>query len=142
MPADRARAPDATARRFGGSATRRRLRNREVIGCLVIEQTADSRPRPGLEERTNLLADHVGAVLSHARRQDRILFLRLWQTLGTRPGMVSRPQAGQNVGRSQAVAAVVVAALCFVPWEYRVVGKGKLMPIRRRARSSPRKTAT
>ena len=58
------------------------IRTREVIGCLVIEQTADSRPRPALEERANLLAEHVGAVLAHARRQDRILFLRLWQTLG------------------------------------------------------------
>ena len=53
-----------------------------MIGCLVIEQTADSRPRPGLEERSTLVAEHVGAVLTHARRQDRILFLRLWQKLG------------------------------------------------------------
>ena len=37
------------------------------------------------------------------------------------------------------VAAVgaAIAALCFVPWEYRVVGKGKLMPIRRRAVFAP-----
>jgi hypothetical protein len=112
------------------------LQNREVIGCLVIEQTADSRPRPKLEERTNLLADHVGAVLSHARRQDRILFLRLWQTLGTGLEWFH----GRKLAKTLAIiaaAGAVIAALCLVPWEYRVVGKGKLMPIRRRAVFAP-----
>jgi hypothetical protein len=112
------------------------LQNREVIGCLVIEQTADSRPRPKLEERTNLLADHVGAVLSHARRQDRILFLRLWQTLGTGLEWFHGRKLAKTLGITAAVG-VVIAALCLVPWEYRVVGKGKLMPIRRRAVFAP-----
>jgi hypothetical protein len=112
------------------------LQNREVIGCLVIEQTADSRPRPKLEERANLLADHVGAVLTHARRQDRILFLRVWQTLGTAVEWFH----GRKLAQAAAIVAgvgLVIAALCFVPWEYRVVGKGKLMPIRRRAVFAP-----
>jgi|HubBroStandDraft_6_1064221.scaffolds.fasta_scaffold02474_4 HlyD family secretion protein len=112
------------------------IQNREVIGCLVIEQTADSRPRPRLEERSHLLADHVGAVLAHARRQDRILFLRLWQKLGYGLEWFH----GRKLAKTLAIlgaAAAVVAALCFVPWEYRVVGKGKLMPIRRREVFAP-----
>jgi multidrug efflux pump subunit AcrA (membrane-fusion protein) len=111
-------------------------RPREVIGCLVIEQTADSRPRPGLEERSTLVAEHVGAVLTHARRQDRILFLRLWQKLGHGLEWFH----GRKLAKTLAVltlVAVVVGALCFVPWEYRVVGKGKLMPIYRREIFAP-----
>jgi hypothetical protein len=112
------------------------IRPREVIGCLVIEQTADSRPRPGLEERSTLVAEHVGAVLTHARRQDRILFLRLWQKLGHGLEWFH----GRKLAKTLAVltvVAVVVGALCFVPWEYRIVGKGKLMPISRREIFAP-----
>lgn len=112
------------------------IRTREVVGCLVIEQTADSRPRPHLEERSNLLADHVGAVLAHARRQDRILFLRLWQTLGHGLEWFHGRKLAKTLA-ILAVAASVVAALCFVPWEYRVGGKGKLMPIRRQEIFAP-----
>jgi HlyD family secretion protein len=112
------------------------IQNREVIGCLVIEQTSESRPRPRLEERTTLLADHVGAVLSHARRQDRILFLRLWQTLGAAFEWFHGRKLAQTLAIIAAVGAVI-GILCLVPWEYRVVGKGKLMPIRRRAVFAP-----
>lgn len=111
-------------------------RIREVIGCLVIEQTADSRPRPALDERTTMLAEHAGAVLAHARRQDRILFLRLWQTLGHGLEWFH----GRKLAKTSAilaVAACVVAALCFVPWEYRITAKGKLMPIDRREIFAP-----
>ena len=102
----------------------------------MIEQTSDSRPRPQLEERGTLLAEHVGSVLAHARRQDRILFLRMWQTLGHGLEWFH----GRKLAKTLAIlgtAAAVVAALCLVPWEYRVVGKGKLMPIRRRAIFAP-----
>jgi biotin carboxyl carrier protein len=112
------------------------IRPRAVIGCLVVEQTADSRPRPELEERAALLAEHVGAVLTHARRQDRILFLRLWQTLGHGLEWFHGRKLAKTLAILGAVAGVV-AALCFVPWEYRVVGKGKLMPIRRQQVFAP-----
>jgi HlyD family secretion protein len=111
-------------------------RPREVIGCLVIEQTADSRPRPALDERSTLLADHVGAVLSHARWEDRILFLRLWQTMGHGLEWFHGRKLAKTLAILGAVA-VVIGALCLVPWEYRVSGKGKLMPIRRREVFAP-----
>ncbi|HUE13168.1 MAG TPA: biotin/lipoyl-binding protein [Planctomycetaceae bacterium] len=111
-------------------------RTREIVGCLVIEQTADSRPRPALEERANLVADHVGAVLAHARRQDRILFLRLWQLLGHGLEWFHGRKLAKTLAILGAVACVV-AALCFVPWDYRVVGKGKLMPIHRQQIFAP-----
>jgi hypothetical protein len=109
---------------------------RHVIGCLVIEQTSDSRPHPQLAARSDMLAEHVGAVLSHARRHDRIFLLRLWQKLGHGLEWFH----GRKLAKTLAVlggVAAVAAALYFVPWDYRVVGKGKLMPIRRRQVFAP-----
>jgi biotin carboxyl carrier protein len=102
----------------------------EVIGCLVVEQTSDSRPHPKLEARAEMLAEHVGSVLSHARRQDRILFLRTWQKLGRGLEWFHGRKLAKTLAAA-AVLAVVAGVLTFVPWEYRVVGKGKLMPIKR-----------
>jgi hypothetical protein len=111
-------------------------RPREVIGCLVIEQTADSRPQPRLEARADMFAEHVAAVLAHAHRHDRILFLRLWQTLGHGLEWFHGRKLAKTVAALAAIAAIGLA-LAFVPWEYRVVGKGKLMPIRRQQVFAP-----
>jgi GAF domain len=105
-------------------------RPRETIGCLIIEQTAESRPRLTVESRSGLLAEHVSAVLTHARQNDRILFLRLWQTLGHGLEWFH----GRRLAKALAAVAgvvLVVAALWLVPYDYRVTGKGKLMPVRR-----------
>jgi hypothetical protein len=105
-------------------------RPRETIGCLVIEQTAESRPRATVEARSALLAEHVGAVLTRARQNDRILFLRLWQTLGHGVEWFH----GRRLAKTLAAVAgvvIVLAALWLVPYDYRVTGKGKLMPVRR-----------
>ena len=107
-----------------------------MIGCLVIEQTADSRPQPKLEVRSEMLAEHVGAVLWHAHRHDRILFLRLWQTLGHMREWFHGRKLAKTLAIIGGVAAVV-AVLCLVPWDYRVVGKGKLMPVRRQKIFAP-----
>jgi acetyl/propionyl-CoA carboxylase alpha subunit len=105
-------------------------RPRETIGCLVIEQTAESRPRVTVEARSALLAEHVSAVLTRARQNDRILFLRLWQTLGHGVEWFH----GRRLAKTLAAVAgviLVAAALWLVPYDYRVTGKGKLMPVRR-----------
>ncbi|HEV3303275.1 MAG TPA: biotin/lipoyl-binding protein, partial [Planctomycetaceae bacterium] len=105
-------------------------RPRETIGCLVIEQTAESRPRVTVEARSALLAEHVSAVLTRARQNDRILFLRLWQTLGHGVEWFH----GRRLAKTLAALAgvvLVVAALWLVPYDYRVTGKGKLMPVQR-----------
>jgi HlyD family secretion protein len=105
-------------------------RPRETLGCLVIEQTAESRPRVTVEARSALLAEHVSAVLARARHNDRILFLRLWQTLGHGVEWFH----GRRLAKTLAAVAgvvLVLGALWLVPYDYRVTGKGKLMPVRR-----------
>jgi hypothetical protein len=105
-------------------------RPRETIGCLVIEQTAESRPRVTVEARSALLAEHVSAVLTRARQNDRILFLRLWQTLGHGVEWFHGRRLAKTLAALAAVA-LVVASLWLVPYDYRVTGKGKLMPVQR-----------
>jgi hypothetical protein len=111
-------------------------RPREAIGCLVIEQTADSRPRPAVEARSLLLAEHVGAVLTRARQTDRILFLRLWQTLGHGAEWFHGRRLAKTLAALGGVL-IVIAALWLVPYDYRVTGKGKLMPVRRQQVFAP-----
>jgi multidrug efflux pump subunit AcrA (membrane-fusion protein) len=58
------------------------------------------------------------------------LFLRLWQTLGHGVEWFH----GRRLAKTLAALAgliIVVAALWLVPYDYRVTGKGKLMPVRR-----------
>jgi hypothetical protein len=105
-------------------------RPRETIGCLVIEQTAESRPRVTVEARSALLAEHVSAVLTRARQNDRILFLRLWQTLGHGVEWFHGRRLAKTLAALAAVA-LVVASLWLIPYDYRVTGKGKLMPVQR-----------
>jgi hypothetical protein len=120
----------------GGNHRPEPKRPREVVGCLVIEQTSDSRPQPKLEARADMLAEHVGAVLWHAHRHDRILLRRTFDVLGRGREWFH----GRKLMKTLAVlgiVAIVVGALCFVPWDYRIVGKGKLMPIRRQQVFAP-----
>ncbi|HEV8002237.1 MAG TPA: GAF domain-containing protein [Planctomycetaceae bacterium] len=105
-------------------------RPRETLGCLVIEQTSESRPRLTVEARSALLAEHVSSVLNRARQNDRILFLRLWQTLGHGVEWFHGRRLAKTLA-ALAALVIVVAALWFVPYDYRVTGKGKLMPVRR-----------
>jgi len=129
--------PDPLIDRRGDDGRRAEpKRPKTVIGCLVIEQSADSRPQPKLEVRSEMLAEHVGAVLWHARRHDRILFLRMWQTLGHMREWFHGRKLAKTLAIIGGVAAVV-AVLCLVPWDYRVVGKGKLMPVRRQKIFAP-----
>ncbi len=111
--------------------TRAAKKSDRVIGCLVIEQFRSSEPAPHLQERVDLIADHVSAALHNAREHERIVFLPLWKGLGR----VSEWFYGRKLMKTLAVLAgvlVVILALVFVPWDYRVEGEGQLMPVEQR----------
>jgi multidrug efflux pump subunit AcrA (membrane-fusion protein) len=100
----------------------------EVIGCLVLEQSAEAQPRPTLQRRLDLVSDHVAAALSNAREHSELFLLPLWRTLG-------RGLAWLRGRRGWMAAAIVLglvligAALAFVPWDYRVEASGRAMPV-------------
>lgn len=108
--------------------TRAARKTDTVIGCLVIEQFQSSEPAPQLEERVDLISDHVAAALHNAREHERIFFLSVLKFFGR----ISEWFYGRKLLKTLGVlgiATVVVLALVFIPWDYRVEGEGQLMPI-------------
>ncbi len=111
-------------------------RRRQPIGCLVIEQVAQSRPAPKLLDRVELLSDHVSSALSNARAHERIFLLPLWRFLGR----CLEWFYGRKLVKT-AVALAVVAGIglgmAYVPMDYRVEGEGRLMPVVQREVFAP-----
>jgi len=101
---------------------------RKAIGCLLVEQMSESQPKPQLESRTELLAEHVAAAVSNSRQHQRIFLLKFWKTLGRGLEWFH----GRKLAKTLLFLLVVggvVGSLATVPWEYRVSGEGMLMPV-------------
>lgn len=104
------------------------VKTRKCTGCLIVEQVAESQPRPGLEERSEMLAEHVGAAINNSITHGRIFGLRLWKMFGA----VTEWFHGRKLAKTMAalaVVAIVIGAMVLVPWDYRIEGQGKLMPV-------------
>lgn len=101
---------------------------KRAFGALFVEQVSESRAKTGLTDRADLVADHAAAALHNAVTHQSLFLLPLWRFLGDG---VERLR-GRTLAKVVAVAvvlAVVTIALILVPWEYRVEGKGRLMPV-------------
>lgn len=124
---------DAMVRQQGEEADRERKKKRvKATGCLVIEQIAESEPLPQLEQRAELIADHVGAALWNSRQHGRIFGLSLWKAMGSGLEWFK----GRKLMITTAVLLViagVTAALTFITLDYPVTAEGKLMPIEQHA---------
>lgn len=101
---------------------------RKTVGGIIIEQVAESQPKPGVLEKGELISDHVGASIYNAKQYNRLFLMPLWRGLGKVFGFLE--------GRNGLKAALIVlalagaiAALVMVPWDYRVEGQGKMMPV-------------
>ena len=120
-------------RKQGEEADRDRKTKRiKATGCIVIEQIAESEPLPQLEQRAELIADHVGAALWNARQHERIFGLSIWKLMGTALEWFK----GRKLMITTAVLAaiaVVAAALSLIKLDYPVTAEGKLMPIEQHA---------
>ncbi|MDA1013743.1 MAG: HlyD family efflux transporter periplasmic adaptor subunit [Planctomycetota bacterium] len=107
---------------------KKNIKPRLATGCLIVEQVAESQPVAGLEERAEMLADHVGAAINNSIKHGRIFGLSVWKFLGH----ILEWFHGRKLAKTLAilgVIAVIIGAMVFVPWDYRVEGQGKLMPI-------------
>jgi hypothetical protein len=105
--------------------TERRTR---AIGCLIAEQIKDSQPPPQLRERIDLMADHIAAALNNARSHQQIFLLPVWQTLGR----TTEWFYGRKLLKTLAILGLigaVLGTLFVLPWDYRVEGEGRLMPV-------------
>lgn len=114
----------------------RERKDAKPFGCVIVEQVADSEPRPGLREQAALVADHVAEAMFNAREYHRIFALRLWRWLGR----LTEWFHGRKLAKTTAFLAVIaglIAALTLVPWEYRVTGEGTLLPINQKQVFAP-----
>ena len=103
-------------------------RRTRAIGCLIAEQVKDSQPPPQLRERIDLMADHIAAALNNARSHQQIFLLPVWQTLGR----TTEWFYGRKLLKTLAILGLigaVLATLFLLPWDYRVEGEGRLMPV-------------
>jgi hypothetical protein len=124
---------EALVRKQGEEEDRERRKKRpKATGCLVIEQIAESEPAPQLEQRSELLADHVGAALWNARQHERIFGLSLWKLIGK----VMEWFRGRKLAITAAVLlgiAGLVALMTMYKLEYPVKAEGKWMPVEQHA---------
>lgn len=101
---------------------------RKTIGALIVEQMSSSEPSKQLKTVLDSVLDHIAAATYNARNHSSIFLLPVWRSLGRFFEWLR--------GRRLALAAAIVvllagagAAMVMVPWEYRVEGKGALMPV-------------
>lgn len=128
---------EAMVRKQGEEEDRERRKKRpKATGCLVIEQIAESEPLPQLEQRAELVADHVGAALWNSRQHERIFGLSLWKLMGK----VMEWFKGRKLAITTAVLlgiAGLVAVMTLYQLEYPVKAEGKWMPVEQTAVFAP-----
>ncbi len=103
-------------------------KEKKPIGGLIIEQISESQPRPGLQEKVESLSDHISEAMHNSLLHNRLFLLPLWKALGETFRFMEGRGKLKAAGVVVAVAALI-AALCLVPWDYRVEGTGRLMPV-------------
>ncbi|MBL8820426.1 MAG: hypothetical protein JNL58_30665 [Planctomyces sp.] len=119
----------ALVRKQGEEEDRKqKVKRPKAFGCLVIEQISESEPVAQLEQRAELLADHVGAALWNARQHSRIFGLSLWKLVGKSFEWFR----GRKLAITLAVlagTAGLVAAGGLIKMDYPVDASGKMMPV-------------
>lgn len=102
------------------------------LGALVLEQISEAPLPPDLSSRIDRVAPHTALALRNAQAEERVLLLSLWKALG---GYTSwfRGRRLAQIAAGVAAIALLTALLTLFPWDYRVEGKGKLMPVNRQS---------
>lgn len=104
------------------------LVKRKVIGAYIVEQITDSRPKPGMIDRLNLVSEHVATSISNAQTHQNLFMLPVWRALGR----ITESLRGRTLYKFLAIVVALIAvtvSLLVVQWDYRVEGKGRLMPV-------------
>ena len=99
-----------------------------AFACLVVEHMHSAEVSESLKQRIDLLTGHVAAALDAALKQERIFLLPLWRALG-RAAAALHGRTLVKVLFAVAVLIGIVTSLIVVPYDYRVTGDGRLMPV-------------
>lgn len=101
---------------------------RKAVGGIIVEQVSESQPKAGVQEKSELIGDHIGAAITNAKRYHRIFLMPLWRSIGKTLGFLEG-RNGLKVALGFIGLILVCLSLVLIPWEYRVEGDGKLMPV-------------
>jgi multidrug efflux pump subunit AcrA (membrane-fusion protein) len=104
------------------------VKRKVPLGALIVEQVAESRPKAGMTDRIKLVSEHTAAALSNALVHQRLFLLPLWRLLGETLERL-RGRTLLKVSAAMLAATALVLTLALFPYEYRVEGKGRLMPV-------------
>ena len=110
--------------------------DRQPIGALIVEQMSSSEPSTQLKGTLDSVADHIAAAAYNSHSHSTIFLLPVWRSMGR----FFEWLRGRRLAIAAAVAAALVtagAALVLVPWDYRVDGTGRLMPVIQREVFAP-----
>ncbi|MBM4077627.1 MAG: biotin/lipoyl-binding protein, partial [Planctomycetes bacterium] len=105
--------------------------DRIVQGALIVEQMQQSQPTGELTAYLDLVRDHIGAAIHHARSTESIFLLPVWIWIGHWwSALRGRRLAWTMIAL---VATIIVSiAMVIIPWDYRVDANGALMPVTQR----------
>tara|TARA_R110002072_G_scaffold13481_1_gene56786 strand:- start:262915 stop:264936 length:2022 start_codon:yes stop_codon:yes gene_type:complete len=101
---------------------------RKAVGGIIIEQVAESQPKSGVLEKGDLISDHIGAAIYNAKQYNRLFLMPLWRGLGKVFGFLEG-RNGLKAALVVLVLAAAIAALVVIPYDYRVEGQGRMMPV-------------
>ncbi|MEQ9410380.1 MAG: hypothetical protein RIK87_21780 [Fuerstiella sp.] len=128
---------DVLVREQGEEAEqKRRTKRPKAIGCIVVEQVAESEPAPQLEQRAELLADHIGAAMWNSRTHGRIFGRSIFKLIGSALEWFHGKKLAITTAVLLALTAIV-AAMAMVRLPYPVDADGKLMPVEQHAVFAP-----
>ena len=106
------------------------------VGILVVEQISETALPADVDKRLDRMSTHVGLALANSQASERIFLLPVWSFLGNLKSKL-RGKGMWKVAAAVAALFVVALALMFIPWEYRVTAKGRLLPVERRRVFAP-----
>ena len=110
---------------------KRRQKDPEPVGALIIEQIEDSRPPEVFTQRLDLVSEHSARALTNSMEYHGLFLMPVWRAIGKAKLMTQ----ARNLPKTLLIGGTVLMAiiLMFVmPWTFAMKGKGELQPVIRR----------
>jgi len=102
----------------------------EVLGALIVEQIEDARLKDGMLQRVDVVNAHSSSALSNSLEHNNLFLMPVWRTLGKATWVVKARTLPKTLAITGAILAVIVA-LCVVPADFEMEGRGTLEPVSR-----------